>query len=134
MIRRPIRGGYVSQRFGENPNHLAYGYGPKGHQGTDFGGCAGKPVLASHDGTATVHWDANGYGQWVKIINGDIETRYAHIVKQSGISGEVKAGDQIGVVGCTGNCFGAHLHWELWLNGVRVDGEKYIDVPLGRTS
>lgn len=130
-MRRPFPDGvgYISQVYGANPG--LYGYGPAGHMGLDYGGCAGQPVLAMHAGMAYARWSPATYGQWVTLLgqwNGaDIETRYAHMVEGSAKSGVLAEGQPLGIVGNSGRSDGAHLHTELWINGLRLDPEPFVE-------
>lgn len=79
----------------------------------------GRTVVASASGTASVGYDAGGWGNYVLINHGGgWQTRYAHL-QNTGISGAVSQGQIIGQVGNTGNSSSSHLHWEQIYNGVR---------------
>jgi murein DD-endopeptidase MepM/ murein hydrolase activator NlpD len=94
------------------------------HNGIDIvaegRGCKGDPVYAAADGVVVRADRYGGYGNCVIIDHGDgIQTLYAHFSKITVSVGDVvKAGDQVGNIGSTGNSTGPHLHFE-----VRVDGE-----------
>ncbi|VAW48296.1 Phage tail tape measure protein, partial [hydrothermal vent metagenome] len=107
------------------------------HKGIDYGAPEGSPkgslkgaeVFATHDGTVIFAAENKGYGNVVKIQadNGDIETLYAHLKGfKSGLKAgdSVKAGDLIAYVGTTGTSTGAHLHYEVIIDGKPVDPKK----------
>lgn len=105
------------------------------HGGTDIAAPAGTPILASAAGTVMV---ANGtdpwggsYGYHVKLDHGNgLESLYAHCQAVAVTVGQqVQQGEVIGYVGSTGNSTGNHLHFEVRVNGERVDAMKYFTVP-----
>ena len=84
----------------------------------------GVPIYAVKDGVCTVPpFDGDGYGNYVTMDHGDgIQTRYGHMSAVAVSSGQsVKAGEIIGFVGSTGNSTGPHLHFEIIVNGTRID-------------
>jgi hypothetical protein len=90
------------------------------HDGIDISGQGGTPILAAYDGVVKTRAYSSGYGYFVDIEHaGGYTTRYAHMVSQGTVApgAQVKRGQQIGVVGSTGNSTGAHLHFEVWRNG-----------------
>lgn len=117
----PTEGGYICSRL----------WSYKGHTGIDIRpetGLDGK-IFAAADGTVVkVKWDNTGYGYHIIIDHGNgVQTCYAHCGDMSVKTGqEVKAGEPIGKVGSTGNSTGIHLHFEIRINGVYVDPEKYL--------
>ena len=97
------------------------------HAGIDIGANEGTPIYAAMDGKVTVASEEGEYGKHIDITNGDVLTRYAHCSKLLVKEGdEVKQGDKIAEVGSTGNSTGPHLHFEIRINGVRVNPEKYL--------
>ena len=98
------------------------------HQGIDIGVGYGTPIHAAASGTIIYcGWEA-GYGNLVVIDHGgNLATAYGH---QSSIAvacgQQVNQGDVIGYVGCTGHCFGPHLHFEVRINGEPVDPLGYL--------
>src|SRR5215211_908991 len=93
------------------------------HPGIDIGVPAGTPIQAAASGTVSIAGPTSGYGNYACLDHGGgISTCYAH---QSSISVSVgqgvSQGQVIGAVGCTGLCFGDHLHFEVRVNGSVVD-------------
>jgi murein DD-endopeptidase MepM/ murein hydrolase activator NlpD len=97
------------------------------HAGIDIGAGYGTPIHASASGTVIFAGWMGGYGNFVIIDHGGgLSTGYAH---QSSIAvggGSVSQGQVIGYVGCTGHCFGPHLHFEVRINGSPVDPLGYL--------
>lgn len=120
----PLRGaGRNNHNFGQqrsNPPHV--------HAGTDIGAATGTPIVAARAGTVTYAGPAGSYGNLVKIGHpGGLETRYAHQSRIAARVGQqVRAGDVIGYVGSTGRSTGPHLHFEVRLNGVAQNPDRYI--------
>lgn len=110
----PVPGAGLSAYFGEAGSAWSSGY----HTGQDFTASAGTPVLAVGAGTITSASWSDAYGNNIEIThaNGD-QSWYAHMSSFERTSGSVSAGDIIGYVGCTGNCFGTHLHFEYHPDG-----------------
>ena len=106
--------------------------GYSGHKGMDIAGPWGTPIVAAADGQVIEanNYDSWGYswGYYVLIYhNGTYSTRYAHL--SSGAVGTglyVTAGTIIGYEGETGNAYGAHLHFEVYENGTRVDPARFL--------
>lgn len=106
--------------------------GYPGHKGMDIAGPWGTPIVAAADGQVI---EANDYDSWgyswgyyVLIYhNGTYSTRYAHMSSVKVTTGQyVTAGTIIGYEGETGNAFGAHLHFEVYENGTRVDPARFL--------
>ncbi len=99
------------------------------HQGVDFIPGDGQPIYVIADGVVTLHDEANwSYGNTVEIeheIDGHIITsKYAHMQYNSSalqVGDEVSVGDFMGLVGNTGASTGPHLHFEIWIDGVKVN-------------
>ena len=114
------------------------------HKAIDLRAAVGTPVYAAEDGTVdqVQNWDGRtktgmqSYGNMVRIRHaaykgGSLRTRYAHLSKILVAAGqEVKAGDLIGYSGDTGNCAGAHLHFEVIYNGTRVNPLNWLDADF----
>ncbi len=100
-----------------------------GHVAIDLGTPTGTPIYASDGGTVVeAGWSNVGYGNYVLIDHGNgFRTRYAHMSKILATRGQtVDQGQQIGLVGSTGNSTGPHLHFEVYLNGVLQSPLKYL--------
>jgi murein DD-endopeptidase MepM/ murein hydrolase activator NlpD len=97
------------------------------HAGIDIGVGYGTPIHAAASGTVIFAGWMGGYGNFVIVDHGGgLSTGYAH---QSSIAvggGSVSQGQVIGYVGCTGHCFGPHLHFEVRVNGSPVDPLGYL--------
>lgn len=109
----------VTRRYGQ----LLIGLDPRPHTGIDLGAPGNTPVLAAAAGVARTWWNYGG-GRMVAIAHGgEVETRYAHLMRALVQNGDrVVAGQQIGLVGSTGALVtGAHLHYEVHVNGKTVD-------------
>ncbi|MDQ0642759.1 VCBS repeat domain-containing M23 family metallopeptidase [Microbacterium murale] len=90
------------------------------HDGIDISGQGGTPILAAYDGVVRTRAWSNGYGNYVDVEHaGGYMTRYAHMIAPGTVAPgtQVVRGQQIGIVGSTGNSTGAHLHFEVWRNG-----------------
>jgi murein DD-endopeptidase MepM/ murein hydrolase activator NlpD len=98
------------------------------HTGIDIGVPYGTPIHAAASGRVVYAGWMDGYGNLVAIDHGrGLSTAYAH-QSQIGVSlGQtVSQGQVIGYVGCTGHCFGPHLHFEVRINGTPVDPMGYL--------
>jgi len=98
------------------------------HEGVDIGVGYGTPIRAAASGTVIYCGWESGYGNLVVLDNGgSLATAYGH---QSSIAvscgQQVEQGQVIGYVGCTGHCFGPHLHFEVRINGSPVDPLGYL--------
>lgn len=98
------------------------------HEGLDFVADSGTPIYASAAGIVTAAEQTPDYGRIVKINHGSgLETRYAHASQLLVKAGErVERGQLIARVGSTGRSTGAHLHFEVRLNGAALDPRKYL--------
>ena len=133
LMKTPINGARLSSPFG-NRKHPILGYNKK-HTGTDFAARSGTPIMASGSGTVTAAKWCGGGGNCVKIKhNSTYETVYAHMKNfAKGIrSGKkVRQGDIIGYVGSTGMSTGPHLHYEVIVNGKKINSQK-LKLPSGK--
>ena len=98
------------------------------HTGMDFQAETGTPILAAAGGVVVVSEYNSGYGNMVEVDHGnDLLTRYAHassvFVKKGDL---VKRGQKIAAVGTTGRSTGAHLHFEVLVQGVPQDPQKFL--------
>lgn len=98
------------------------------HKGIDIPVPEGTPILAAHDGTVLVSGWNDSYGNQILLDNGaGLATRYAHMSQTTVNAGEnVTAGQVIGYVGSTGESTGSHLHFEVIIDGQRVNGMQHI--------
>ena len=98
------------------------------HEGIDIGASTGTPIAAAAAGTVVYAGWEEGYGNFVVIDHGDgLATAYGHQSRIAVSNGEtVGQGQIIGYVGCTGHCYGPHLHFEVRVNGVAQDPLNYL--------
>ena len=133
LMKTPINGARLSSPFGMR-KHPIDGYN-KMHKGTDFAAPMGTPIMASGDGVVKKAGWCGGGGNCVKIKhNSTYQTVYAHMSKfargiKSGV--RVKQGQTIGYVGSTGKSTGPHLHYEVIVNGKKVNSQK-LKLPSGK--
>tara|TARA_B100001175_G_scaffold28466_1_gene20950 strand:+ start:88 stop:1380 length:1293 start_codon:yes stop_codon:yes gene_type:complete len=133
LMKTPINGARLSSSFGMR-KHPIDGFN-KMHRGTDFAAPKGTPIMASGNGIIKkVGWCGGG-GNCIKIKhNSTYETVYAHMSKfargiKKGV--RVKQGQTIGYVGSTGKSTGPHLHYEVIINGKKVNSQK-LKLPSGK--
>jgi murein DD-endopeptidase MepM/ murein hydrolase activator NlpD len=98
------------------------------HPGIDIGVPAGTPIRAASDGNVAIAGPSSGYGNYTCIDHGGgLSSCYAHQSSIAvGVGQRVGQGQVIGSVGCTGLCFGDHLHFEVRTNGQVVDPLGYL--------
>jgi murein DD-endopeptidase MepM/ murein hydrolase activator NlpD len=97
------------------------------HEGVDIAAGYGSPIAAAASGTVIYAGWMGGYGNLIIIDHGGgIATAYAHQSSFAVGGGPVSQGQTIGHVGCTGHCFGPHLHFEVRVNGSAVDPLGYL--------
>lgn len=99
------------------------------HPGIDIANRSLPTVVAGDSGNIIfAGWDASGYGNMVLIDHGNgFQTRYGHLSQIMVISGQsVAKGQAIGRMGSTGHSTGPHTHFEIYLNGVRVNPSNYL--------
>ncbi len=122
---RPVRG-YITSKFG-------YRISPftdkkEFHNGYDIAAPEGMPIIAPADGIVSFIGNKGSLGDAIFINHGHgITTKYGHtkkILKKKGES--VKRGDVIALVGNTGRSTGPHLHYEVCVNGIPVNPERYM--------
>ena len=134
LMKTPINGARLSSSFGMR-KHPILGYN-KMHRGTDFAAPSGTPIVASGSGTVTRARWCGGGGNCVKIKhNSTYETIYAHMkafAKGIKEGRKVKQGQIIGYVGSTGLSTGPHLHYEVIVNGKKVNSQR-LKLPSGKT-
>ena len=133
LMKTPINGARLSSSFGMR-KHPILGYN-KMHRGTDFAAPEGTPIMASGDGKIIRARWCGGGGNCIKIKhNSTYSTVYAHLKNFArGIreGARVKQGQIIGYVGSTGMSTGPHLHYEVIVNGKKVNSQK-LKLPSGK--
>ena len=133
LMKTPINGARLSSSFGMR-KHPIDGFN-KMHRGTDFAAPKGTPIMASGNGIVKKAGWCGGGGNCVKIKhNSTYQTIYAHMSKfargiKNGV--RVKQGQIIGYVGSTGKSTGPHLHYEVIVNGKKVNSQK-LKLPSGK--
>jgi murein DD-endopeptidase MepM/ murein hydrolase activator NlpD len=125
----PIRGGSSGMIWPVN-GPIASGFGMRWgrmHEGIDIAVPAGTPIRAALSGTIVLAAPTSGYGNYTCISHGGgLSTCYAHQSSFARTSGSISQGSILGYVGCTGHCFGDHLHFEVRINGQAVDPLGYL--------
>ena len=133
LMKTPINGARLSSSYGMR-KHPILGYN-RMHRGTDFAAPSGTPIMASGSGTVTRARWCGGGGNCVKIKhNSTYQTVYAHMkafAKGVREGRKVKQGQIIGYVGSTGMSTGPHLHYEVIVNGKKVNSQK-LKLPSGK--
>ena len=133
LMKTPINGARLSSPFGMR-KHPIDGFN-KMHRGTDFAAPMGTPIMASGDGVVKKAGWCGGGGNCVVIRhNSTYQTIYAHMSKfakgiKSGV--RVKQSQIIGYVGSTGKSTGPHLHYEVVVNGKKVNSQT-LKLPSGK--
>lgn len=122
QFTNPCPAGYVSSPFGYRDFDSSF------HKGLDLAAPEGTPTYAAADGVVLIAGWSDSAGNWIVIDHGNgFVGKYMH---HSGLlvsAGQtVTKGQPIGLVGNTGNSFGAHLHFQLELNGAPVDPQAYF--------
>ena len=133
LMKTPINGARLSSPFGMR-KHPIDGFN-KMHRGTDFAAPMGTPIMASGNGVVKKAGWCGGGGNCVVIKhNSTYQTVYAHMSKfASGIRNgvRVKQGQTIGYVGSTGKSTGPHLHYEVIVNGKKINSQT-LKLPSGK--
>ena len=133
LMKTPINGARLSSSFGMR-KHPIDGFN-KMHRGTDFAAPMGTPIMASGNGVIKKAGWCGGGGNCVVIKhNSTYQTVYAHMSKfAKGIrkGTRVKQGQTIGYVGSTGKSTGPHLHYEVIVNGKRINSQT-LKLPSGK--
>lgn len=113
-------GGPVVSPFGQRWGRL--------HAGVDIAAPAGTVIRASGTGVVAISGPVGGYGNYVCVQHtASLSTCYAHLSRFLTRKGATVAqGQPIGLVGCTGHCFGDHLHFETRVGGQPVDPGRYF--------
>ncbi|MCM3658241.1 M23 family metallopeptidase [Agromyces mediolanus] len=119
--------GWISDPFGPRPNRPVAGVGAF-HYGTDLAAGCGRGVYAATGGTVVYADWLGSYGLWVLIDHGNgVQTGYAHNSELYVSPGQqVPAGANIAAVGTTGASTGCHLHFEVRVDGARIDPQPFM--------
>jgi len=119
-------GGGITSEFGIR-KHPVYG-DLRMHNGVDIAAAHGTNVVAADSGTVITSTYNSNYGNYVVISHGDgLTTLYAHLSSRQVTAGTaVTKGQVVGLVGSTGISTGPHLHFEVSLNGTRVNPRNYL--------
>jgi murein DD-endopeptidase MepM/ murein hydrolase activator NlpD len=127
-ISLPIKGGRISSGYG---NRISpFSRRRHMHHGMDFAVDRSTPVLSTADGKVVYSGYKGGYGKVVIIEHGNrTETLYGHLSKTLVKPGDVVCrGEQVGLVGSTGNSTGPHLHYEVRINGNTQDPNTLLQL------
>lgn len=124
---KPVSGGRLTSRFGYRSRPNAKG-ATSNHGGVDWAVPTGTAVFASCGGTVSKAGWVGTYGYAVYINHEDgSQTRYAHLSKILVKAGQkVKQGERIALSGNTGASTGPHVHFEIWINGARVNPLNHV--------
>lgn len=130
---KPITRDIVTSWFG--PRNAPTAGASSYHNGYDlsWGGCHGAKLYAAISGKVVVAGTCGGYGNCVQIQSGNMTVIYGHLSKVGVSKGQtVQAGAYIGNLGNTGVSTGAHLHFEIRVNGKPVDPGQYLGIKNGK--
>jgi murein DD-endopeptidase MepM/ murein hydrolase activator NlpD len=134
LVRKPVNNAIMRSGFGGR-RHPILGY-VKMHTGVDWATPYGTPIFASGNGVVEKAGWEGGYGKYVRLKhNNGYETAYGHMsafAKGMEPGKRVRQGQVIGFVGSTGMSTGAHVHYEILVNGRFVDPMR-IKLPRGRS-
>jgi murein DD-endopeptidase MepM/ murein hydrolase activator NlpD len=122
----PVHGSISSPFAAERMDPILHIIRP--HQGIDVAAPIGTAIVATAAGVvADARWDLD-YGNLITIDHGyGVVTRYAHCSRILVVRGQrVKRGQEIALVGSTGESTGPHVHYEVWVNGTAVDPQTFI--------
>ncbi len=134
LVRKPVNNAIMRSGFGGR-RHPILGY-TKMHTGVDWSAPYGTPIFSSGNGTIEkVGWEG-GYGKYIRVKhNNGYETAYGHMsafAKGMEPGKRVRQGQVIGFIGSTGLSTGAHVHYEILVNGRFVDPMR-VRLPRGRS-
>lgn len=110
------------------PSHKINQYYTWRHHGLDIDGTYSSPIYAAEAGTVVSTGWGTGYGQQVTVNHGGgLKTLYAHMSKIYVSNGQaVSKGQTLGMMGCTGWCTGTHVHFEVIINGSKLNPLSYL--------
>jgi murein DD-endopeptidase MepM/ murein hydrolase activator NlpD len=133
LVRKPLADGIMRSGFGSRHHPLLH-Y-TKMHTGVDWAAPMGTPIYASGNGVIEkIGWEG-GYGRYIRIRHANgYQTAYGHLsafARNMAEGKRVRQGQIVGYVGSTGLSTGAHLHYEIIVNGRHVDPMKFR-LPRGR--
>ncbi len=122
----PVRKGWISSLFGPRTDPFT-GRSAR-HDGIDFAASYGSDVVAVAAGVVSYSGSRSGYGKVVEINHGNgYVTRYGHNSRNLVKAGDkVEKGERIALVGHSGRATGAHVHFEVLVDGQRIDPKQYI--------
>jgi len=133
LVRKPVADGTIASGFGGRNHHLL-GF-MKMHTGVDWSSHTGTPIFAAGNGMIDKIGLEGGYGKYIRIRHANgWESAYGHMsafARGMEAGKRVRQGQVIGYVGSTGLSTGAHLHYEILVNGRFVDPMK-VKLPRGR--
>jgi murein DD-endopeptidase MepM/ murein hydrolase activator NlpD len=134
LVRKPVNEGIMRSGFGERA-HPILGI-TKMHTGVDWAAPMGTPIFASGNGVIEKIGLEGGYGKYIRIQHANgYETAYGHMsafARNLTVGSHVRQGQIIGFIGSTGLSTGAHVHYEILVNGRFVDPMRY-KLPRGRS-
>ncbi|MHA6645688.1 peptidoglycan DD-metalloendopeptidase family protein [Mesorhizobium sp. A623] len=134
LLRNPLPAGRFRSGFGAR-RHPILGY-VRMHTGVDWAAPVGTPIIAAGNGVIEKAGWAGGYGKQIMIRHANgYETSYNHqsaFAKGMVAGVRVRQGQIIGYLGQTGLATGPHLHYELIVNGTKVDPMR-VRLPVGKT-
>ncbi|AID32630.1 M23 family metallopeptidase [Mesorhizobium loti] len=133
LLRNPLPNGRFTSGFGAR-KHPILGY-VRMHTGTDWAAPIGSPIIAAGNGVVEKAGWAGGYGKQIILRHANgYETSYNHqsaFAKGIAPGVRVRQGQVIGYLGQTGLSTGPHLHYELIVNGTKVDSMR-VRLPVGK--
>lgn len=134
LVRKPVNNAIMRSPFGGR-RHPILGY-VKMHTGVDWAAPYGTPIFASGNGVIEKSEWSGGYGKYIRIKHPNgYETAYGHMsayAKGMEPGKHVRQGQVIGFIGSTGLSTGAHVHYEILVNGRFVDPMR-VKLPRGRS-
>jgi murein DD-endopeptidase MepM/ murein hydrolase activator NlpD len=134
LVRKPVNNAIMRSPFGGR-RHPILGY-TKMHTGVDWAAPYGTPIFASGNGVIEKAEWSGGYGKYIRIKHPNgYETAYGHMsayAKGMEVGKRVRQGQLIGFIGSTGLSTGAHVHYEILVNGRFVDPMR-VKLPRGRS-
>lgn len=122
----PVQGARLTSPFGYRTNPISGNYGF--HTGIDLAAAENTPVAAAFSGTVTETGESDVWGKYVLVRHSEsLETYYCHLneiyVEEGAV---IRSGETVGLLGSTGWSTGPHLHFEVRIDGIRVDPEKLL--------